>query len=415
MPPRVSDFVEGILSDVHDSGELSEDMLVTLVWLFGIDISDAFHQFPLNNKDKSFTVAFIDNKFWVFNCLVFGSGSAPTAWRRFAAFLGRPTAAMADERFHLQMYVDDPAFSCRGTINEAATQFLIALLWATALGYPLAWRKADGGRAIFWIGAAITAHPTNVEISFPHDACEELATETSTAFNETIITTRELRSLAGSLNFVAGIVHPLRSFLAPLLAALSSRKPNEWSLSHRARHRDRLPKGLIEVQQCKHALGWIMAFLKKQRGAISRVANYARRSTPRPPTPTNQIQVASPQGHHRISLTTPCLRRNDATHSHTRSSASTFQSYPLTSVRASRCSIISRSTMQPTRPPQWMPQESDAGPLPSPESQTRCPTSTQQASPQVRKSCRAITSASPAKPRSSSNGVNKQDSINDPA
>jgi hypothetical protein len=287
-------------------------------------------------------------------------------------------------------------------------------VWATALGYPLAWRKADGGRAIFWIGAAITAHPTNVEISFPHDACEELATETSTAFNETIITTRELRSLAGSLNFVAGIVHPLRSFLAPLLAALSSRKPNEWSLSHRARHRDRLPKGLIEVQQCKHALGWIMAFLKKQRGAISRVANYARRSTPRPPTPTNQIQVASPQGHHRISLTTPCLRRNDATHSHTRSSASTFQSYPLTSVRASRCSIISRSTMQPTRPPQWMPQESDAGPLPSPESQTRCPTSTQQASPQVRKSCRAITSASPAKPRSSSNGVNKQGSINVP-
>jgi hypothetical protein len=93
-------------------------------------------------------------------------------------------------------------------------------------------------------------------------------------WRENIMTARELRSLAGSLNFIAGVVHPLRPFPAPLWAALSSRKTNEWSQSQNTRRRNRLPRGLIEVRQCKQALAWIIAFLNKQRGTISRIANY---------------------------------------------------------------------------------------------------------------------------------------------
>jgi hypothetical protein len=142
----------------------------------------------------------------------------------------------------------------------------IALLWAAALGYPLAWRKADGGRSISWIGAAITVHPTSAEVFFPVEKCEDLEIKTSTAANEKIIATRELRSLAGSLNFIAGVVHPLRPFLAPLWAALSFRKPNERGPSHKTRHHDRLPGVLIKIQQCRHAraLIWVAAILAKQ-------------------------------------------------------------------------------------------------------------------------------------------------------
>jgi hypothetical protein len=50
--PRVSDFVEGILLDVHNLGDFSEDTLDILVRLFGIDISDAFHQIPLDSSEK---------------------------------------------------------------------------------------------------------------------------------------------------------------------------------------------------------------------------------------------------------------------------------------------------------------------------------------------------------------------------
>jgi hypothetical protein len=150
-----------------------------------VSTSDAFHQIPLNNSEKRFTVASINGKFWVFHCLVFGSGSAPTAWGRFAAFLGRSTAAIAAGNFHMQNYVDDPAFSCRGTMKHAAKQFTIALLWASVLEYLLAWRKANGGKTITWIGTTITAHATNVEVSFPQDQREELATKTSTCLLKT--------------------------------------------------------------------------------------------------------------------------------------------------------------------------------------------------------------------------------------
>jgi hypothetical protein len=104
------------------------------IWLFGIDVSDVFHH---DDKDERFAVACVNNEFWVFHCLVFGSGSAPTAWGRYAAFLGRSTAAIANDNFHLQIYVDDTAFSCRGTIDHAATQFAIACCgrpsWVTHL------------------------------------------------------------------------------------------------------------------------------------------------------------------------------------------------------------------------------------------------------------------------------------------
>jgi hypothetical protein len=192
----------------------------------------------------------------------------------------------------MQIYVDDPAFSCRGAMEHAAKQFAIAFLWASVLGYRLAWRKADGGKTITWIGATVAARSTNVEVSFPEDKCKELATKTSKCLLKTIIATRELRSLAGSIDFVAGIVRPLRPFLSPLWAALSSRKPSERGRSTTTRPLDRLPQGLIKVRQFKHAFAWMTAFLNRQRGTISRAANYNKQ-----PTVRRRISVdASPWG-----------------------------------------------------------------------------------------------------------------------
>jgi hypothetical protein len=55
--PRVSDFVEGILLDANDTRQPSHN---SPIWLFGIDISDAFHRIPFND---SYTVACINGKF----------------------------------------------------------------------------------------------------------------------------------------------------------------------------------------------------------------------------------------------------------------------------------------------------------------------------------------------------------------
>jgi hypothetical protein len=54
-----------------------------------IDICDAFNNIPVRENERRFTCAEVDGKFVVFKSLVFGSGSSPTVWGRFAAFAGR--------------------------------------------------------------------------------------------------------------------------------------------------------------------------------------------------------------------------------------------------------------------------------------------------------------------------------------
>eukprot|EP00969_Alexandrium_andersonii_P014927 652339-Alexandrium_andersonii.AAC.1 len=60
-------------------------------------------------RDSPFTVAVIGGVFYHFRVLVFGAASAPTVWGRFAAWLGRSIAVLADPRFlRAEIYVGDP-------------------------------------------------------------------------------------------------------------------------------------------------------------------------------------------------------------------------------------------------------------------------------------------------------------------
>ena len=81
-----------------------------------------------------------------FKVLVFGSGSAPTVWGRYAAFLGRSVmAVVGPDRFRAEIYVDDPVFAATGRPGDVLCQFTMALLWTAVLGFPVSWPKAEGG------------------------------------------------------------------------------------------------------------------------------------------------------------------------------------------------------------------------------------------------------------------------------
>jgi hypothetical protein len=57
--------------------------------MLAIDICDAFNNIRVRSNEHRFTCAEIDGLFVVFKVLVFGSGSSPTVWGRFSAFIGR--------------------------------------------------------------------------------------------------------------------------------------------------------------------------------------------------------------------------------------------------------------------------------------------------------------------------------------
>ena len=75
-------------------------------FLLGTGDPEAFHQVPLHESERQFAVAAFAGKYYIFKILVFGSSSVPTVWGRYAAFLGRSTAAVVGtDPLRLQVYV----------------------------------------------------------------------------------------------------------------------------------------------------------------------------------------------------------------------------------------------------------------------------------------------------------------------
>ncbi len=271
--PRLQDVVEDILYllNLCEEGES--------VWLMVVDITDAFHLIPLQPDERRFTAAEFQGRFYAFSVLVFGSASAPTVWGRYAAWLGRSTSAIVDpRRVRLQVYVDDPCYSARGTRLTAARALAVALLWAAVCGFPISWPKARGGKTVPWIGASLTACADGATVEIPEKKAQELAQDCEEVLQHPTATRRKVRQVAGKAAFVAGLVITLRPFLACLWAAIAGRPdpaadcdapvaPDGPSGSGRDRS---LPAALVFTRQAAHGLRWLRAFFAGQRGAISR-------------------------------------------------------------------------------------------------------------------------------------------------
>ena len=92
----------------------------------------------------------------VFDTLVFGAGSSPTIWGRYAAWLGRSATAITP-RAGVQIYVDDPAFVLSGTLEKASWDLTVLLLWFAIVGFPIKLPKAEGGKTIGWVASDFRA------------------------------------------------------------------------------------------------------------------------------------------------------------------------------------------------------------------------------------------------------------------
>ena len=123
------------------------------VWLAAVDIKDAFMNIPAG-KDKFMTTAATSDKegrpvILVFDVLVFGSGSSLTIWGRYAAWLGRSASAIVPS-LGLQIYVDDPAMTLKGTWSQAARDLtrptFSSGVKSAASAHTMGWRHHPGRR-----------------------------------------------------------------------------------------------------------------------------------------------------------------------------------------------------------------------------------------------------------------------------
>ena len=260
--PRLLDLVKDVRQIASES---------TPIFLMGTDVTEAFHQVPLHPSEQAYTVASVAGVFYVFRVLVFGSGSAPTVWGRYGAFLGRSTAAiLGPDPVRLQVYVDDPIYAAAGHPEDAARYLAAALLWARVAGFPLSWKKTECGDSLRWIGAQVTIEVDAVSVSIPEDKGSELVSATRELLSSNVCGVRKLRSFAGLVSFYAGLIPFLRPFLSGIWAVLPHHSDGN---AHRS--------GLIHTKRIRTPLLWLHAFFTSLVGNLVRRYPFAGRSVHR--------------------------------------------------------------------------------------------------------------------------------------
>ena len=260
--PRLLDVVTDSVRALRSEGAVT---------FAAVDIKDAFHNVPAGN-DRKYTVAAAEMErgkqaFIIYDVLVFGSRSSPTIWGRFAALLGRILAATVPEnRTHI--YVDDPIICVPRERDQAAHLLTMSLLCIRLFGYPLKLSKAAAGPSVKWIGAQLTVDTDEdgpfVKVLIPQDKVTKLLGEVERILKAPVVGTRQLRSFAGGMSFVAGLVPVLRPFLAPLWAALAKVTTDDGD--PKTVKRSRVAGKLVHVKRVAHCLHWIKALLLNDYG-----------------------------------------------------------------------------------------------------------------------------------------------------
>ena len=242
-----------------------------------IDIQDAFHNVP-SGKDKKYAAARCEmedgqDKFIVYDVLVFGSKSSPTIWGRFAAYLGRIVCSILPE-IGMQVYVDDPIFVLPNSNKESVKIFTLVLLILKIFGYPVKLEKATAGSKVKWIGATLEVGEGErgpfVEVTIPPEKVEKLLSECQNFLKAPVVGVRQLRSFAGSMAFVAGLVPILRPFLAPLWAALPKGAANDSDAGRTTLGKSRVAGKLVHTKRIAASLHWIVALLSGEHGCLRR-------------------------------------------------------------------------------------------------------------------------------------------------
>jgi hypothetical protein len=150
------------------------------------------------------------------------------------------------------MYVDDPVYAAVGTSQDVTLIFALALLWAAAVGFPLAWHKADGGQSVAWIGASFTLASEGVQVSIPPDKITTIRAQLTKVLEQPLISNKHIRALAGVLAWVATIVPHIKPFIAEFWATI-------------ARSTGKLP---VPTKYLKISASWLDAFLRGQDGGV---------------------------------------------------------------------------------------------------------------------------------------------------
>ena len=174
--------------------------------------------------------------FLVWRVLGFGGHSNPLTYSRVAGCAARSAQAMLMSepgagplaQGRLQLYVDDPALTLRGSAPQQQAAIDTILLWWLCLGIPLAWSKGsciDGRTPHAWIGVRFWSSSAgsatmSITRAFLESLFEVALTFTSPSLRAASL--RDAHLLCGKAGRLAQVVPPAKPFVVQLFAALAA-------------------------------------------------------------------------------------------------------------------------------------------------------------------------------------------------
>ena len=241
------------------------------VELFTADFTDAFLNLPIAPEEKQHAIIMEStDQYCAYRGVPFGLATAPLVWGRAAAWLARAAQALhPPDQHRLQIYVDDPAGVVRGTSKERDRIISKTLILWASLGARIALHKASRGTCIKWIGAKYSVLHKGIQVAVDAERITKLTEVVETALSQKGLVAG-MRSLAGELSWVAGIVPTIRPFVNMVWGAVHGMheqaiKVRTGQSSARAR-----PLGLVHAKTVRLPLQWMKKFLQGHHGGLQR-------------------------------------------------------------------------------------------------------------------------------------------------
>ena len=261
------------------------------IGVFIIDFKNAFMTLPLADAERPFNTSVAPHtvsrtrpplydgepskgKFLVWRVLGFGGHSNPLTYSRVACFAARSGQALLMEppsssnhiaQGRLQLYVDDPAITLKGTVEQQHAAVDLLTLWWLVLGVPLSWDKGSfnpGHLSHDWIGVQFASHtPGTSTLSVPSSFLKDLlaiATKFTTSSPKTA-SLKDAHALCGKAGRLAQVVPAVTPWVQQLFAALAG---SLWS--HHVGMREAPPRRVAKRRYLSAAT-WLVQLLKEQQ------------------------------------------------------------------------------------------------------------------------------------------------------
>eukprot|EP00435_Cladocopium_sp_Y103_P044912 s3083_g12.t1 len=262
--PRGCDLVRDTLDLVETCGGDLE--------YFTADFSDAFLNLGIAEAERGYAVVrTTTDAYAAYRGVPFGLATAPLLWGRTSAWIGRATQSLHQEwESRLQIYVDYPVCLVSGTPRTRSHRIAKILAFWASLGARIALHKAARGPEIKWIGAVFGIVPGGVRVSIDKERIHKLQATVRRGLAETGLV-HGVRSLAGELSWVAGIVPTIRPFTNMIWAATYAMEGQDHRAKQGASKARIRPRDAVFAKMIKLPLQWLQRFLDGHHGGLQRV------------------------------------------------------------------------------------------------------------------------------------------------